>query len=340
MNTPKISVIVPVYNVEKYLSRCIESILSQTFTDFELLLIDDGSTDGSGKICDAYAKTDNRVKVYHTENRGVSAARNLGIKEASADWICFVDSDDWVEEDYLSALLYDGCITSECVVCQSFYVEKELCVEKPYKSRLYPDVILKAPFEEQVIMQLVLNDYSVNIFAKLFNKKVISEHRILFCESTSAFEDAVFLHQYFLYIQEIHLRSSVSYHYMQRKDGQSLTTKKHSCGEWLTTADRLLKTNDQLIKKFSIQDVKYVEIFYNRYGLSQLYTAFVGVNRDNYKEIYRYVRSKKPLFKKYYVPSTMEQKVFLWFFFIEVIPSRLIFYSFMCFKKIYMILCR
>ena len=340
MNTPKISVIVPVYNVEKYLPRCIDSILSQTFTDFELLLIDDGSTDESGKICDEYAKKDKRIRVFHQENGGVSATRNLGLEEASAEWICFVDSDDWVEEDCLSALFYDGCLTSECVVCQSFYVEKELCAEKPYKSRLYPDVILKAPFEEQVIMQLVLNDYSVNIFAKLFNKKVISEHRIFFCESTSAFEDAVFLHQYFLYIQEIHLRSSVSYHYMQRKGAQSLTTKKHSCEEWLTTANGLLKTNGQLIKKFSIQDVKYVETFYNRYGLSQLYTAFVSVNRDNYKEVYRYVRSKKSLFKKYYAPSTMEQKLFLWFFFIEVIPSRLIFYSFMCFKKIYMILCR
>lgn len=129
-NPFKISVIVPVYNVEKYLSRCIDSILSQTFTDFELLLVDDGSTDKSGEICDEYAKTDARIKVFHTENRGVSAARNLGIKEASADWISFVDSDDWVEDKYLSDLYGEGFSHDECIVCQSVFMENESSPEK------------------------------------------------------------------------------------------------------------------------------------------------------------------------------------------------------------------
>ena len=89
---PKISVIVPVYNAEPYLRQCVDSILSQTFTDFELLLIDDGSTDHSGVICDGYANLDSRVKVFHTTNKGLSAARNLGIENTSADWITFIDS--------------------------------------------------------------------------------------------------------------------------------------------------------------------------------------------------------------------------------------------------------
>ena len=100
--TPKISVIVPVYNVEKYLSRCIDSILAQTFTDFELLLIDDGSKDKSGEICDEYANKDNHVKVFHKENGGVSSARNLGLDNAQGEWITFVDSDDFVNSDWLS----------------------------------------------------------------------------------------------------------------------------------------------------------------------------------------------------------------------------------------------
>lgn len=129
-NLSKISVIVPVYNVEKYLSRCIESILAQTFTDFELLLIDDGSKDASSKICDEFAKTDARIKVFHTENRGVSTARNLGIKEASADWICFVDSDDWVEETFLSDLYGDGFSQDECIVFQRAIIEYESFPEK------------------------------------------------------------------------------------------------------------------------------------------------------------------------------------------------------------------
>ena len=93
--TPKISVIVPVYNVEKYLPRCIDSILSQTFTDFELLLIDDGSPDNCGKICDEYAAKDSRVRVFHKPNGGVSSARNLGLDNARGEWIAFIDSDDF-----------------------------------------------------------------------------------------------------------------------------------------------------------------------------------------------------------------------------------------------------
>lgn len=117
---PKISVIVPVYNVEKYLKRCIESIVNQTFTDFELILVDDGSLDKSGDICDEYADKDARIKVVHQENKGTGAARNVGIDLAldESDWICFVDGDDWLHLQFLEimlALLYDtGCKVAAC----------------------------------------------------------------------------------------------------------------------------------------------------------------------------------------------------------------------------------
>ncbi len=96
MHSPKISVIVPVYNTEQYLHRCIDSILAQTFTDFELLLINDGSTDSSGAICDGYAQKDSRIRVFHKENGGVSSARNVGLDNATGEWITFCDSDDEV----------------------------------------------------------------------------------------------------------------------------------------------------------------------------------------------------------------------------------------------------
>lgn len=95
-----ISVIIPVYNVEKYLRRCVESVMLQTYKDIEILLIDDGSTDGSGQICDELAYKDRRIHVFHKENGGVSSARNLGIERACGDYICFVDSDDWIDIDY------------------------------------------------------------------------------------------------------------------------------------------------------------------------------------------------------------------------------------------------
>ena len=96
----KISVIVPVYNAGQSLPRCVDSILNQSFTNFELLLVDDGSTDGSGAICDAYAARDSRIRVFHKENGRVASARNAGLDKAVGDWVTFVDSDDYVLDDY------------------------------------------------------------------------------------------------------------------------------------------------------------------------------------------------------------------------------------------------
>lgn len=121
---PKISVIVPVYKVEKYLKRCVDSILSQTFTDFELILVDDGSPDNCPTICDEYEKRDNRVRVIHQANGGLSAARNAGIDWAFAnsdsEWLTFIDSDDWVHEKYLE-LLYKAVIETGASVSVCAY---------------------------------------------------------------------------------------------------------------------------------------------------------------------------------------------------------------------------
>lgn len=124
MNAPKISVIVPVYNAEKYIHRCIDSILVQTFTDFELLLIDDGSEDNSGIICDYYAEYDHRIRVNHKKNGGPSSARNLGLEYSRGEWIVFVDSDDWVDVDYLN-VLYSHCSEQNIVMCVAGYTSNE-----------------------------------------------------------------------------------------------------------------------------------------------------------------------------------------------------------------------
>ena len=100
-----VDVIVPVYNTEKYLPKCIESILAQTYKNIELILVDDGSLDDSGRICDEYAAQDSRIQVIHKENGGVSKARNSGIDKAKGEWLLFVDSDDWVEEKYVETFL-------------------------------------------------------------------------------------------------------------------------------------------------------------------------------------------------------------------------------------------
>ena len=123
---PLISVIVPVYKVEPYLSRCIDSILSQTFTDFELILIDDGSPDNCGKICDEYAQKDNRIHVIHKENGGLSSARNTGIDwvfaNSNSQWLTFIDSDDWIHPQYLELLL-SGATSTYTDICVCEYTE-------------------------------------------------------------------------------------------------------------------------------------------------------------------------------------------------------------------------
>ena len=100
-----ISIIVPVYNAERYLGHCLESIIGQTYKKIEIILLDDGSTDNSGKICDEYALKDNRVKVFHTENKGPSAARNKGIENSNGEFIFFVDADDFIKSNALDLLI-------------------------------------------------------------------------------------------------------------------------------------------------------------------------------------------------------------------------------------------
>lgn len=123
-----ISVIVPVYNVEKYLSQCLDSILGQTYESFELILVNDGSTDNSGAICDDYARKDSRIRVIHQENRGQSAARNRGMAEARGSWVCFVDSDDFIHPQMLE-LLYQAARKENCDISLCDWLEADSCPE-------------------------------------------------------------------------------------------------------------------------------------------------------------------------------------------------------------------
>lgn len=133
---PQISIIVPVYHVEEYLNRCVDSILTQTYTDFELILVDDGSPDNCGAICDEYAHKDARVHVIHQKNSGPAAARNAGIdwvfENTSSEWLAFVDSDDWVHPKYLE-YLYRAVMESDARISMCPFMEKdEYCIEQDY----------------------------------------------------------------------------------------------------------------------------------------------------------------------------------------------------------------
>ena len=213
--TPKISVIVPVYNTEKYLHRCIDSILSQTFTDFELLLIDDGSKDSSGAICDEYAAKDNRVRVFHKENGGVSSARNLGLDNATGEWIAFVDADDWVESGYLYSML---CVPEADLIMSSFQIVDN--VEK-----LDNDVQSKYYAKETIrffIAKYIHNSALVAPWAKLFKKSLVGSLR--FNTKLSLNEDTVFVFEYLSNIQSVYIVEYYGYNY-RRGNNDSLSVR-------------------------------------------------------------------------------------------------------------------
>lgn len=193
---PSISIIVPVYRAEKVLHYCIDSILNQKFTDFELILVDDGSPDSSGKICDKYAEKDTRVKVIHKQNGGVSSARNAGIEVAQGEYICFVDSDDYLEKDYLEILVetkkkfpdYDS------VWCGFQTVED-------YNGKNNKDVIAEnntkfSCYSLEDIMLLHEKWLDASPCNKLFNKRVVVNNNIKFPDDLSLGEDLLFNFEY------------------------------------------------------------------------------------------------------------------------------------------------
>ena len=188
---PEISVIVPVYNTEQYLSRCIESILKQSFTDFELLLVDDGSTDGSGAVCDAYAEKDERIRVFHKENGGVSSARNRGIDEAYGGFLTFVDSDDLINETCLEHLM---SMKSDLVVAGIKHVKGNCADFKVPKQAKFISM-MDLPMHWNTPEMNYLYCYPV---AKRFRKDIIKRKNIRFDENLFYQEDLCFILSYMM----------------------------------------------------------------------------------------------------------------------------------------------
>ena len=184
----KISVIVPVYNVEAYLERCVESILQQTYAHFELILINDGSTDSSGQICDHLASQYENIKVYHIENAGVSNARNMGIQLATGSWVTFIDSDDFVTQDYLATLASaaEG-LNVGFVIAPLHHIKNGIVTDLPShseKTELWST-------EETMKELLMTTRTSFFPVAKLFKRDLLADEK--FNTNYHLAEDALFL---------------------------------------------------------------------------------------------------------------------------------------------------
>lgn len=204
---PKISVIVPVYNAEPYLRRCVDSILSQTFSDFELLLVDDGSKDQSGAICDEYADRDARVRVFHKANGGVSSARNVGLAHVRSEWITFVDADDFVRGQYLENLLIHTGIQIDLVVSYAEVFNERGSRRENYSTKTIGETGFESMFVE--------NDMHghTSPWSKLYRRSVIEDLHLRFCEGMHIGEDALFLYTFMLASREIYFSGDTDYCY-------------------------------------------------------------------------------------------------------------------------------
>lgn len=251
MNNPKISVIVPVYNVEKYIHRCIDSLLAQTFKDFEILLVDDGSTDRSGNICDEYARKDKRIRVFHKENGGVASARQLGCDKALGEYSIHADPDDWVECEMLSDLYNEAKKSNSDVVISDYYIQQgftPIYVKQTPKSLKTIDVLKD-----------ILND---RLFGALWNKLIkhslYQKYNLKFIPNINYCEDVLIFIQLFQNNVSVSHISSAFYHYYQDNEN-SITAKMNvelygMCKNLFKEFERLLpKDFDDIIRKTVIK---------------------------------------------------------------------------------------
>ncbi len=237
-STPFISIIIPVYNAKQYLRRCLDSILSQSFYRYEVLMIDDGSSDGSSDICDEYIAKDMRFRVFHRENHGVSCARNLGLSELRGEWFTFVDADDYLLENALST--YINHITEDIDLVSAYYKkidDKGNIIKQPTAQ-----YAKKISFEEALLDQYdpigesgYFNGY---IWDKLFRTSVMREHNIRFNEQIHVKEDGLFIVEFICKSRRnVYLTTEAVYGYAQNESSVMNGLHKHYNPKYLTDID-------------------------------------------------------------------------------------------------------
>ena len=278
MTKAKISIIIPVWNSEKFLKKCIESILIQTYTNFELILIDDGSTDDSHNICDAYSVKDERIIVVHQMNKGAAIARNNGLAIAKGDYVTFIDADDYIIADYLEKL-YNVLITEDNV---------NLAVLNYYEVNSKNELI-KHALDSSKLTGNIQYDYDKlqsilwAPWGKLYKLDIIQEHHIIFPPDLLIAEDQIFNFRYIYYVNKYAFIDIYGYYYNQDNEYSLIKdiTKKKMEDDFI----RLLFAKYFLQKRMIIHKNKifmnciigHIALFFRQKECSQI----------NYKEFYK-----------------------------------------------------
>lgn len=288
-----VSVIVPVYNVEGYLKRCIESIIGQTYDDWELLLIDDGSTDSSGSICDRYVSGDDRIKVVHTANGGVSVARNIGLEISCGEWVAFIDSDDYVSPTYLSDML-EAADEAEIVV--SGWKQGNIVRSFPAKS-----------INHSNYLEIFTYKAFLNIWGKLIKYEAIRRAGAKFEEKAKWGEDSIFFIKVLLQTRKVNLISAINYHYEQRENSAVRTLNSYE--NELATFNAVYKLMPAMMETCTAKAKEYFGPYLFLIRTFRSVRCLDISNKEKLKLLKALEFEKKYL---YYRPVTYREKVITW----------------------------
>ena len=266
----KISVIVPVYNVEQYLERCVDSIINQTYTNLEIILVNDGSTDNSGKLCDELAKKDERIRVIHKENGGLSDARNRGIDESESDLVGFIDSDDYIDSDMYEVLLKNLNDTdadlSMCALYDVYNNTPEAQVTNKETWKLSSEQAIKMVMEAKIL--------SVTAVNKLYRKSLFTDLKF---EVGKIAEDAFIMIKLLDTCEKIVATNEKKYYYVHREN--SITTQKFST-KFLNVIEAYEQNSNIILEKYP----KLKDVAQTRMNWAYFYVLDRLLLDDNYND--------------------------------------------------------
>lgn len=273
-NDPLVSIILPVYNVEIYLDDCFNSLIKQSYKNIEIIFVDDGSTDNSGNKLDEYLKKDKRVKVYHKKNEGVSSAKNLGIKNATGDYITFVDSDDYVTEEYVEYLLnLLKSNNADIAYTKNFFDN--------YNNNQVKNENIKIIDSNQALYEILTYKISVGVWNKIFRKELLTKKNIYFYEDIFMGEGFNFNVLAFMYANRIVTSNKKIYFY--RRDNNNSATTKFTIKKWqnaLVAIEKIKENLKDVAKNEKIKDaLKFAEWRTNVDAYTLLY---ITNNQKNY----------------------------------------------------------
>lgn len=269
MENVKISVIVPAYNAEETLERCIISILQQTYRNIELIIINDGSTDNSGEIVERYYTVDKRIVLINQENAGVSAARNQGIFRATGEWITFVDADDYLEKECLSiAISRARQVRAELVLWNRMDVYRNRMEEKRVFGGMEGGKVLREELIEKVFYNTDGNLEMCSVYCRLFQRELILENNILFDEELIQGEDLVFMLDYLMHTDSAVWCNNATYFRTMRSDSALHQYSPH-------IGERLTILLDKIAYRMNSMGNEKIRKFYNVYVLRGPVTVYI-----------------------------------------------------------------